>query len=644
MSLSLIGLSKCVNAQTEATKPVRILFLLDGSSSMTYDWTQDVSRFKVAGKIIKSITDSIYKLNPNVSFGLRVYGHNYYANEKNCYDSKLEVPFSFQNGEQIFRRINAINPKGYSPIAWSLQQAAEEDFGNSDKYAYSLILITDGGETCNGDICQTVTTILNKKIAFQPYIVSLVDYEPLRKEYECLGKFLNATNPDQTSKAIQTIIEDNRLLLKNNDGRLVTKDRSVGLDTTLVKVTPKVVEPPKVIPPVEVKVAVAKLEIKKINKLYPLYRFKTNNKLVSTRFVRFTPINTIYKFAEDIQEEKIVPKVQIKRLATNKQLKKIPMLYVMPEGTLVKVPKLPGFAFYKEDPVVTVPEKPVERITQSPPKPTNTVVPKVTTAPKATTPPQNNVNKAPSKVDVEQINADKSGVMVYFRNAQGKYYNTEPEINIYDVTLKKVIKKQYRLVNKSTGVPDKIDLPPGKYVITKDGSIFNSGTFEVKPNQVAKANITVANGALAFEFPTNPKRPVSQYTANVSNRFERGPVVNQPCDTILPYQPGMYHIEINTLPMTQAFVELNFIDTKIISIKEPGTVKVSNVNFTGRIQFLYRKTFDFEPFYDMELTGNPEQQQVDFLPGNYQVLFFKDGKEQHKEFKVKSVATTTLEL
>jgi hypothetical protein len=185
----------------------RILFLVDGSSSMLETWQTNQIRFKVAGKIIDQIVDSIYKVNPNVEFGLRIYGHQHTAQENNCFDTKLEVPFGKSNATQLYLRMASLKPLGVSPIAYSLKEAAENDLINTNNYNYSLILITDGGESCNGNICEVVKLLLEKKIKFQPYIISLINYQPLEQQYACLGSYLKVTNDAEATQATNTILE-----------------------------------------------------------------------------------------------------------------------------------------------------------------------------------------------------------------------------------------------------------------------------------------------------------------------------------------------------------------------------------------------------------------------------------------------------
>src|SRR5207245_1578115 len=85
----------------EGMKQPRILILLDGSSSMLQPWGKDLVRFSAAGKVVLSLMDSIYKVNNQVEFGLRVYGHQSPAQENNCTDTRQEVMFSKNNLTQM---------------------------------------------------------------------------------------------------------------------------------------------------------------------------------------------------------------------------------------------------------------------------------------------------------------------------------------------------------------------------------------------------------------------------------------------------------------------------------------------------------------------------------------------------------------
>jgi len=617
-----------VAAQTAIQKPARILFLLDASSSMLGEWTDKETRFRTASRVIKSIADSIHAVNNDVSFALRVFGNQYPAQEKNCYDSRLEVAFSHGNINQIETRLKYLNPRGFSPIAWSLQQTAENDFIENAKYAYSIILITDGGESCGGDICATFTSLLEKKISFKPYILSLVDYEPLKLQYACLGKYMVVATEKDIVPTIKTIIDDNRKIL-------VTKAQGLkAAATTPVKPTPIVVKntPP---PP-----TVIKEEPKKVVVPEPVIVKETPKPVIKEEpkpIVKEEP-----KPIEKKEEPIVLPKQpDINRIISITKLKRMNMLYTLADAQPVKVPKLFIKIIAEEEPKVV----------------NNTPKPKViepTAATKPTKPTEKRTPPTKAKEGEEKLTftekteqAKETTVQIYFTNGQGKFYSTEPKLSFLDAKTGKEVKSAYR--NVLGGEPTPIKLPAGTYNISVAGGKGKASNVVVEENKTKKIYITLGKAALAFYYPTAPNRPAKEYLALVSKRFEQGPVVKHKCDEELPYDPANYHIEINTLPALMYNIDLDFSSLKLVEIPEPGTIQISNQNVVGKINFWNQRGDGFVPFYEMTINGNAALQNADFLPGVYQLRYIKNAGKPNSQsevltFRIKSNQTTTIEL
>src|SRR5690242_4933101 len=72
-------------SQTTSPTLTRILFLLDGSSSMSEAWS-NTTKIDAARKIISKIADSLNSSSP-VQLSLRIYGHQYNSTEMNCTDT-----------------------------------------------------------------------------------------------------------------------------------------------------------------------------------------------------------------------------------------------------------------------------------------------------------------------------------------------------------------------------------------------------------------------------------------------------------------------------------------------------------------------------------------------------------------------------
>ena len=129
--------------EEEITKTTRILFVLDASRSMTGKW-QGESKYTIARTILSEILDSLSTIE-NVEVALRMFGHTKHFPPQNCNDTRLEVPFSKNNVDEIKARLRQLSPKGTSPIATSLLKS-KDDFTECANCRNIVVLITDGLE------------------------------------------------------------------------------------------------------------------------------------------------------------------------------------------------------------------------------------------------------------------------------------------------------------------------------------------------------------------------------------------------------------------------------------------------------------------------------------------------------------------
>ncbi len=145
-ALAVIACPLTVNAQDDA-RP-RIMLVLDGSSSM---WTRvegGVSKIEVARE---SIAELVGGWESEMEFGITTYGHR---EEGNCRDIETILPVAEVDAEQVIDVVNNILPRGKTPLAAALRQAAEAlDYQNQPA---KILLVSDGIENCGQDPCQIV--------------------------------------------------------------------------------------------------------------------------------------------------------------------------------------------------------------------------------------------------------------------------------------------------------------------------------------------------------------------------------------------------------------------------------------------------------------------------------------------------------
>ena len=181
----------------------RILFIFDGSQSMEGYWEEE-RKVKIARDYLIQLVDSLDGIG-NVEMGLRVYGHQFEVPPQRCDDSKLEVPFSENNSDQIKHTLRYIRPKGTTPIAYSLEQA-EKDFPDCKDCRNIIILITDGKEACEGDPCVVSKKLQKKGIVLKPFIIGIGLDPNFRETFECVGHFYNTPNKEKFKQALDVVI------------------------------------------------------------------------------------------------------------------------------------------------------------------------------------------------------------------------------------------------------------------------------------------------------------------------------------------------------------------------------------------------------------------------------------------------------
>jgi Ca-activated chloride channel family protein len=137
--------------KTSAQTKTRLLFIFDDSYSMYAGWNSPTPKIEIAKKVMGDFLDSLKKFD-DLEIALRCYGHTTFFKEKNCKDSKLEVPFADvkTNYLRVKQRIQKLEPTGTTPIAYSLGHCTA-DFPSGGNYWNVVILITDSIEEFDGN-------------------------------------------------------------------------------------------------------------------------------------------------------------------------------------------------------------------------------------------------------------------------------------------------------------------------------------------------------------------------------------------------------------------------------------------------------------------------------------------------------------
>jgi Ca-activated chloride channel family protein len=200
-----------------------------------YGRWQSGTKIDIAQRLIGKMLDSLNSINDEQTFqlALRVYGHQKPVPPQDCNDTRLEVPFSFNNIGKIKRKLREIKPKGTTPIARSLSRSAT-DFPRCDNCRNVVILITDGVEACDGDPCAVSRQLQKKGIILKPFVIGIGLDENFKETFACVGNYFDATDENTFENVLGIVISQ---ALNNTTAQINLLDINIRPTETDVPIT-----------------------------------------------------------------------------------------------------------------------------------------------------------------------------------------------------------------------------------------------------------------------------------------------------------------------------------------------------------------------------------------------------------------------
>lgn len=178
------------------------LIVLDGSGSM---WGQIDGRPKldIAREALTGVLDG---LPADMELGLIAYGHR---EKGNCADIELMVAPGVGTGPAISTAANNMQFLGKTPLTEAVRQAAAELRSTEEKA--TVILITDGIETCEADPCALGRELEASGIDFTAHVVGFGLTAEEGKQVACLaentgGQYIEAKDAGSLAQALQTTV------------------------------------------------------------------------------------------------------------------------------------------------------------------------------------------------------------------------------------------------------------------------------------------------------------------------------------------------------------------------------------------------------------------------------------------------------
>lgn len=210
-----------------SAEPQKVMIVLDASGSM-WGQIEGESKIAIARKVLRDVLGSG---GGQVEWGLLAYGHR---KKGWCEDIEVLIAPSAGSGAAIAKAVDGLNPLGKTPLSASVRQAAETLKYSEDKA--TVILITDGLETCAADPCALGRELEKTGVDFTAHVI---------------GFGLSAQEGQQVA-----------CLAEETGGRYFSADDAAGLNAVLSETVAELAEahPVEEAPPEPAKLPEASLE------------------------------------------------------------------------------------------------------------------------------------------------------------------------------------------------------------------------------------------------------------------------------------------------------------------------------------------------------------------------------------------------
>ncbi len=201
LQAALIAAVTTMSPLTTVSAAEDVVIVYDASGSM---WGQidGVNKIVIAREVM---ADLVKSWPQETRLGLVAYGHR---SAGDCDDIETLIKPGVVNRDEFIKTVNAIEPKGKTPISASLEHAAELlSWRDSSS---TVILISDGLETCHGDPCAVAQSLADKGVDFTAHVVGFDLDEQGNQALSCIaantgGMFVPASNAAELRDALTKV-------------------------------------------------------------------------------------------------------------------------------------------------------------------------------------------------------------------------------------------------------------------------------------------------------------------------------------------------------------------------------------------------------------------------------------------------------
>lgn len=211
-SIPIVQVSQSIepsSAELKESEPPKqdaeqIMLILDSSGSM---WGQiDGEPKRIIAQT--ALSTMIPKLSREVELGLVAYGHR---RKGDCGDIELLQPPRKNSENAILEKVKTLKAIGKTPLSAAVERAA--DALSLQDAKTTIILITDGVETCGADPCALGKKLEANGIDFTAHVIGFGLTGNEGRQVSCLadetgGLFIEAQNAGELNDALGTVNDD----------------------------------------------------------------------------------------------------------------------------------------------------------------------------------------------------------------------------------------------------------------------------------------------------------------------------------------------------------------------------------------------------------------------------------------------------
>jgi len=181
-----------------------VMFILDASGSM-WGKAGDKTKIEVAKEVMASAVTALPK---EVRVGLTAYGHR---KKGDCKDVEILISAGSNDRQGLLKKVTSLSPKGKTPIAASIRMVAEKL--KTKENETTIVLVSDGIETCHDDPCGVVKALKQSGIKFIIHVVGFGVDAKATEQLKCIaaagdGRYFGADNAAALASAFDAVKED----------------------------------------------------------------------------------------------------------------------------------------------------------------------------------------------------------------------------------------------------------------------------------------------------------------------------------------------------------------------------------------------------------------------------------------------------